>query len=54
MLLSPTAGHPFVTGIWDTALLVLMSLVFTGTVIWLWWRSREFEPEIEDQEETRD
>jgi hypothetical protein len=54
MLLSPAATHPFATGFWDTALLVIIILAFTGTFVWLWWRSRNFEPEMEDQEESRD
>ena len=52
MLFSPAADHPFTTGFWDTALLVLITLAFTGLFIWLWWRSRVIEPEMEDQEET--
>ena len=51
MLFSPAADHPFTTGFWDTALLVLITLAFTGLFLRLWWRSRGIEPEMEEQEE---
>ena len=53
MLFSPAASHPFTTGFWDTALLVLITLAFTGLFVWLWWRSRDVEPEMEEEEEIR-
>jgi cyanate permease len=53
MLFSPVADHPFATGFWDTALLVLITLAFTSLFVWLWWRSRDVEPEMEEEEEIR-
>ena len=51
ILLTVAADHPFATGFGNTAVLVLIGLLFTGTFVWIWWRSRDFEPELEEIEE---
>jgi len=51
MLLTVAADHPFATG-GNAIVLVIISILFTVTVIYIWRKSKGFEPELEDEEET--
>lgn len=37
-------------GPWDDILVVGIAIVFTGFMVYSWFKSREFEPILEDEE----
>jgi hypothetical protein len=42
-----------VAGPWDDILFVGIALVFTGFMVHSWYKSRNFEPILEDEEEDK-
>lgn len=39
-------------GPWDDILVVGIAIVFTGFMVYSWFKSRNFEPVLEDENET--
>jgi hypothetical protein len=49
----PILAHGLV-GVLDEVLYIGIAIVFTLFIAMSWWRSRGFEPEMEDTEESSD
>lgn len=37
-------------GIWDEVLFIGIAIIFTGLLIYSWWKSRSFEAELDEVE----